>query len=116
MPNEEVICFRGTEGTPVNSSLFTCLHVDEICVASVQLDIVHVPLGEGVGVRLQVAQDPGVSAAGEVPVVLVDAELQTQALDLNWKTKDTKLYPMLQTEFSPILEPQDQDIGEFCLV
>ncbi len=72
---------------------------------TVQLDIVHVPGGEGVGIGLlrgkrqkkelytknlsnlsifpyQVTQDSRVPGAGEVSVVLVDAELQTSAVDL----------------------------------
>ena len=42
------------------------VHVGGLRVAAVQLDVVHSPLGEGVGVSLQVSQDPGVAAAGEV--------------------------------------------------
>ena len=53
-------------------------------VAAVDLDVVDAPLGEGLSVGLQVAQDARVSAAGVVAVVLVDTELQAQAVNLKF--------------------------------
>ena len=50
---------------------------------TVELDVVDVPRGEGVGVRLQVPEDAGVAGAGEVAVVLVDAELESPTVDLS---------------------------------
>ena len=53
---------------------------------TVQLHVVDVPAGEGVGVRLQVAHDARVAGASEVAVVLIDAEFQAEAvnLDIEW--------------------------------
>ena len=42
------------------------VHVGGLRVAAVQLDVVHPPLGEGVGVSLEVSQDAGVATTGQV--------------------------------------------------
>jgi hypothetical protein len=51
-------------------------------VAAVNLDVVDAPVGERLRVRLQVAENAGVAAARVVPVILVDAELEAQAVNL----------------------------------
>ena len=51
-------------------------------VATVHLDVVHLPLGQRPGVLPQVPRQAGVARAGQVADVLVDAELQTQIVDL----------------------------------
>ena len=51
---------------------------------TVQLDVVDIPAGEGVSIDVHVADDARVSGAGEVSVVLVDAELHALAVDLKF--------------------------------
>ena len=49
---------------------------------TVQLDVVDIPAGEGVGIDVHVADDARISGAGKVAVVLVDAELHAFAMNL----------------------------------
>ena len=51
---------------------------------TIKLDIVDVPAGEGVRVGLEVTEDARVTGASEVAVVLVDAELEAQTVNLKW--------------------------------
>ena len=60
---------------------------------TVQLDVVDIPAGEGVSIDVHVADDARVSGAGEVSVVLVDAELHALAVDLKFKIR----YSMCKT-------------------
>ena len=55
---------------------------DPLVFLTVQLDVIDLPLCEGVGVDLEVAEDAGVAGAREVAVVLVDAELEAVAVNL----------------------------------
>ncbi len=59
-------------------------------VAAVDLDIVDSPFGKGLSIGFQVAEDAGVSAARVVAVVLVDAELQTEVVNLKYNTTSCK--------------------------
>lgn len=61
----------------------TSVHVTRVGVAAVQLDVVHVPLGERESVQLQGAQHSRVARAREVAVVLVDPELQPLRVHLH---------------------------------
>jgi hypothetical protein len=56
-------------------------------VAAVDLDVVDAPFGEGLGIGLEVAEDAGVTSARVVAVVLVDAELQTEIVNLTKRTR-----------------------------
>ena len=51
-------------------------------IAAVNLDVVYAPFGEGLSISLEVAKDAGVTSARVVAVVLVDAELQTEIVNL----------------------------------
>lgn len=61
----------------------TSVHVTRVGVTAVQLDVIHVPLGERESVQLQGAQHPRVARAREVAVVLVDPELQPLRVNLH---------------------------------
>ena len=58
------------------------LHTQRSDRLTIKLDIVDVPAGEGVGVGLEVTEDARVTGAREVAVVLVDAELEAQTVNL----------------------------------
>lgn len=58
------------------------VHFGRMGVTAVQLNVVDVPRGEGVGVDLQRAQHTWVTCARVVSEVLVDAELQTFGVNL----------------------------------
>lgn len=61
----------------------SAVHVARVGVAAVELHVVDVPGGEGLGVGAEVAQDAGVAGAGVVPVVLVDAEFEPFGVHLS---------------------------------
>jgi hypothetical protein len=56
-----------------------------IHVASVNFDVVDAPFCESLRIYFEVAKDSGVPPARVVAVVLVDPELQAQAVNLNFK-------------------------------
>ena len=64
------------------------IHRGGLRVAAVQLDVVHPPLREGVGVSLEVAQYAGVPTTCQVPVVLVDAKFEAELVDVVSQCRD----------------------------
>jgi hypothetical protein len=56
-----------------------------INVASVNFDVVDAPFCESLRIYFEVAKDSGVPPTGVIAVVLVDPELQAQAVNLNLK-------------------------------
>jgi len=80
----------------------TWIHLVSVDVAAVDLDVVDAPFGEGLGIGLEVAEDAGVTSARVVAVVLVDAELQTEIVNL---TKRTRLEEFRQSGY-PHLSPR----------
>jgi len=67
--------------------LLTLVHFAGMGVATVQLDVVHFPVGEGVGVHLQVAENARVTRASVVSEVLVDAEFKPLGVHLQTPTR-----------------------------
>ena len=53
-----------------------------VYVATVDLDVVYAPVGKRLGVSFEVAQKSWIASAGVVAVVLVDAELQPEVVNL----------------------------------
>ena len=51
-------------------------------VTAVDFDVVDPPFRESLRVRFEVTQNAGVASASEVAVVLVDAELQPEIVNL----------------------------------
>ena len=64
------------------------IHRGGLRVAAVQLDVVHPPLREGVGVSLEVAQYAGVPPTCQLPVVLVDAKFEAELVDVVSQCRD----------------------------
>jgi hypothetical protein len=72
-------------------------------VAAVDLDVVDAPFGEGLGIGLEVAEDTGVTSARVVAVVLVDAELQTEIVNLKKKNKVGRIQTIrISRPFTPV--------------
>ena len=53
-----------------------------VYVATVDLDVVYAPVGKRLGVSFEVAKNSWIASAGVVAVVLVDAELQPEVVNL----------------------------------
>jgi hypothetical protein len=56
-------------------------------IAAVQLDVVNVPGGEGLGISLQVPQYSWIASTGVVPIVLIDPKFQPLSMNLYRKIK-----------------------------
>lgn len=57
-------------------------------VTAINFNVIHTPLSKGIGIGLQMAQDARIPATGEVTVILVDAKLEPQAVDLRRRERN----------------------------
>lgn len=57
---------------------------------TIEFDVIDVPTGKSISIRFQMTQDPWIARTSEVTVILINAKLQSQTVDLFLRKRETR--------------------------
>lgn len=61
---------------------FTCIHIIDVGIASVQFHIIHIPFGECLRINFHMANNAWIASASVRSIVLINAEFQSLSMNL----------------------------------